>query len=183
MPRKKKIEQPAPETATAQPPQPDPRDAEIVKLQQDLASAKDQLLRALAETDNTRKRFQKEMEETSKYAITKFAGDLTEVLENLYRTEENIPADKLGSDETIKHISESVKLTKSELLKTFDKYGIKRISPVGEAFDHNFHQAIMQVEDNTVEAGKVVKVIQAGYTIQGRLLKPAMVAVAKSKTS
>lgn len=157
-----------------------PKPDETQKLKEENAALKDQLLRAMAEAENTRKRAQREIEDTAKYAVGNFARDLIEVLENLHRAEESIPQDHVQGNDLLKNINEGVKLTKAELLKVFDRYGIKRISPMGEKFDHNFHQAVVQIEDASVEPGQIVQVIQAGYVIKDRLLRPAMVAVAKT---
>ena len=153
---------------------------EITKLNAEIASLKDQLLRSLAETENVRRRLQRELEDTSKYAITGFARELIDVLENLYRTKENISEDSINTNEQIKNISEGIKLTQAELLKSFEKNGIKRIYPIGENFNHNYHQAIVQIESHTAKPGEIVQVIQAGYIIHDRLLRPAMVGVAKA---
>jgi molecular chaperone GrpE len=109
------------------------------------------------------------MEENSKYAVTGFARDLISVLENLYRAEENLPEDQ----------REGINLTRKELEKVFEKNGIRRIEPKDEKFDHNFHQAVTQVENPEVEAGTVLQVLQAGYVIKDRLLRPAIVVVSK----
>lgn len=152
---------------------------EIKRLQEELSRLKDQWVRAVAETENTRKRAQRDQEETSRYAITGFARDMVSVLENLKRASESIPAPAREENELLKTLGEGVDLTLQELLNTFKKHGINRIDPDGKKFDHNLHQAVVQVERNDVPPGTVVQVIQAGYVIHDRLLRPAMVAVSK----
>ena len=140
---------------------------------------KDRLLRAVAETENVRRRAEREKEETAKFAITNFARDLLPVADNLGRTLDNIP-DQLGADETIKGFLEGVELTGRELAKAFEKHGITPINSEGEKFDHNLHQAMFEVEDDEKSHGTIMKVIQIGYVIENRLLRPAMVGVSKS---
>lgn len=152
---------------------------EQAALQAEVARLKDQLLRAAAELENTRKRMQRDQEETAKYAITGFARDLVAVIENLQRASEAVPKDALTKDPFLKTLSEGVEMTQRELLNIFQRHGIKRIDPIGEKFDHNFHQAVAQIETPDKPPGTVVQVLQAGYVIHDRLLRPAMVGVAK----
>lgn len=142
---------------------------EVARLVEENAKLKDQALRAMAEAENTRRRAERDLEENSKYAVTGFARDLISVLENLYRAEENLPENQ----------REGINLTRKELEKVFEKNGIRRIEPKDEKFDHNFHQAVTQVENPEVEAGTVLQVLQAGYVIKDRLLRPAIVVVSK----
>ena len=137
----------------------------ILTLEAELAALKDQSLRAMAEADNTRKRAQREMEEMSRYAVTGFARELVSVIENLQRAAASIPPEARAG---------------SELLGIFEKHGIRRIDPLGEKFDHNRHQAVVQIETGDAEPGIVVQVMQAGYSIHDRLLQPAMVGVSKA---
>ena len=132
-----------------------------------------------AEVDNLRKRHVKEIEDAHKFAVSNFAKDMIEVLENLFRAEESIDSEKVKQDETLGQIFNGVELTKKTLVDAFEKNGLKRIYPVGESFDHDFHQAVTQVESNDHKTNEVVQVIQAGYELKGRLLRPALVAVAK----
>jgi len=138
-----------------------------------------QLLLTIADMENLRKRTQKEIQDARKYAVGNLAQDLIAVLENLRRAEESIPEEKIESDELLKNVLEGVKMTSSELLRVFERNSIKRIDPIGEKFDHNFHQALLEVPTNDQDPGTVVQVMQAGYLIHDRLLRPAMVAVAK----
>lgn len=144
------------------------------------ADLKDQLIRAVAEMENLRKRTERDMQDTRKYAVTGFARDLVNVLENLQLALLNIPADDRKNDVKLNTLAEGVEMTANELLRVFEAQGIVRIAPQGEKFDHNFHQAVAQVEDTSKEPGTIVQVLQAGYIIHDRLLRPAMVTVAKS---
>ena len=147
-------------------------DAQIFEL-------KDQLMRALAETENVRKRSQRDLEETNKYAITGFARNLVSVLENLQRAVGFVKPEAREGNEQLNNLMDGVEMTLRELLSVFERFGIRRIEPVGEKFDHNFHQAMVQIEDANVEPGTVLQVMQAGYVIHDRLLQPALVAVSK----
>jgi molecular chaperone GrpE len=151
----------------------------VQELEAEIAKLRDQWIRAAAETDNVRKRAQRDIEESSKYAVTNFARDMINVLENLKRATDSIPASVRQTNEVLKTIGEGVDLTLQELLGIFQKYGIVRVDPLNQKFDHNLHQAVVQVENNDVPPGTVVQVVQAGYIIQDRLLRPAMVAVSK----
>lgn len=145
---------------------------------EELAMMKDQLLRTMAEMENLRKRTQKEVDDIRKYAVTQFARDLISVLENLDRAESSIPVEM--EEGVLKNIAEGVRLTHRELAATFKKHGIERIHPMSEKFNHDLHQAIVEIPDGTVEAGTVLQVMQSGFTIHGRLLRPALVGVAKA---
>lgn len=157
--------------------------SKLESLEAENAKLKDQWVRAVAETDNVRKRAKRDHEELSKYAVSGFARDLISVLENLKRATENIPVEAREDNELLKTLGEGVDLTLQELVTIFEKYGIKRLYPLNEKFDHNFHQAVVQVDQDDVEPGTVVQVVQAGYTIHDRLLQPAMVAVSKQPES
>ena len=175
----------APNNAGATPPespnQPEqtPDAARIAELEAEIARLKDQALRALADQENTRRRAQREIEDNSKYAVSNFARDMLPVGDNLRRALETITADARAADPALAKFAEGVELTERELLNILERNGIKRVDPVGQPFDHNFHQAVMQVENANQPPGTVVQVFQPGYTINGRLLRPAMVTVAK----
>jgi molecular chaperone GrpE len=170
---------PAPETAAPELVKDDSPQAEIERLNAELAKMRDQWIRSVADADNIRKRAQREQEETAKYAVTNFARDMVSVLENLMRASESIPVEKRGESDLLKTLGEGVDLTLQELLGIFQRFNIERIDPMNQKFDHNFHQAVVQIERTDVPAGTVVQVVQAGYILQGRLLRPAMVAVSK----
>jgi molecular chaperone GrpE len=150
------------------------------KLEEEAKSLKDLVLREKAENENLRKRYIKELEDTNKYAITNFARDLIEVQENMHRALENISSEEIEKNPNIKNIVNGIELTKNSLATTFEKYGINRIYPIDQLFDHNYHQAIVQIPTSEKPEGTIVQVIQAGYTIKDRLLRPALVAVAKT---
>lgn len=153
--------------------------ARIAELEAEIARLKDQALRALAEQENTRRRAQRDIEENSKYAVSNFARDVLPVGDNIRRALETISAEARAADPALAKFAEGVELTERELLNILERHGIKRVDPVGQPFDHNLHQAVMQVENATQPPGTVVQVFQPGYTIHGRLLRPAMVTVAK----
>ena len=142
----------------------------------------DKLLRSLAETDNIRRRSQQDLEKANKYAISNFASDLVAVMENFYLAVENMPTQEVEKDPKVKNFADAIIMTKKELTKTFEKNGIKRISPLKEEFDHNSHEAISRIESDQ-EEGTVVQVVQAGYSIGDRLIRPALVVVSEKKTS
>ena len=148
------------------------------ELEAELAEYKDRLLRALAETENVRRRAQREREDASKYSIAGFAKDLLSAADNLRRALESLPESE-AKDERTRSLLAGVAATERELLGAFERYGIKRIDPRGEAFDHNFHQAIFEAERPDQPSGSVVEVLQPGYVLHDRLLRPAMVGVAK----
>lgn len=158
-----------------------PPTAELTKLREDNARLNDQVMRLAAELENTRKRLMKEADDASKYGITKFARELIEVLENLHRAEASIHStEELESNQTLKQIFSGVELTKKSLADIFTKHGIQRIEPmIGDKFNHDLHQAIAQMPAATHPTDSIVQVIQAGYVIHDRLLRPALVAVAK----
>ena len=148
----------------------------------ELAAMKDQALRALAVTENTRRRSERELADMSKYAVTGFARDLVNVLENLQRATDAISPDLRASQPAVASLATGVEMTLKELLTVFERYGIVRIDPMGQKFDHNYHQAVAQIDATDAEPGTVVQVLQAGYSIHDRLLRPAMVAVAAPRT-
>ena len=146
----------------------------------ELADAKDKLLRALAETENVRRRAQREREDAAKYGAANFAKDLINVADNLRRALASVPEDQV-KDELTRTLLQGVDATERELRAAFERHGIRRIDPMGERFDHNFHQAIMEVENSGQPGGTVVQVLQPGYAMHDRLLRPAMVGVAKGE--
>jgi len=153
-------------------------DDRLVALEAELADQKDRLLRALAETENVRRRTQREREDASKYAVSGFAKDLLSAADNLRRALESLPESEVR-DERTRNLLAGVAATERELLSVFERHGIKRIDPQGERFDHNFHQAIFEAERPDEPSGTIVEVLQPGYVIHDRLLRPAMVGVAK----
>src|SRR5919109_391484 len=148
-------------------------DDRLTALEAELAEQKDRLLRALAETENVRRRAQREREDVSKYAVTSFAKDLLSAADNLRRALESLPESEV-KDERTRSLLAGVAATERELLSVFERHGIKRIDPKGEVFDHNFHQAIFETEREDQPSGTVVEVLQPGYVLHDRLLRPAM---------
>lgn len=144
----------------------------------DLAATRDKLLRALAETENIRKRTQREREDAGKYAASAFAKDMLNVADNLRRALAAVPPEG-EQDEMTRNLLAGVAATERELLAALERHGIKRLDPHGERFDHNFHQAMFEVDNTGEPPGTIVQVLQPGYIIHDRLLRPAMVAVAK----
>ena len=150
----------------------------IVELEAELAEQKDRLLRALAETENVRRRAQREREDASRYAVAGFAKDLLSAADNLRRALESLPESE-AKDNRTRSLLAGVAATERELLSIFERHGIRRIDPKGERFDHNFHQAIFEAERPDHSSGTIVEVLQPGYVLYDRLLRPAMVGVAK----
>lgn len=173
---------PAPESPEQSAPSPEAvaraLQAVIDEKDKELAALKDQALRALAEAENTRRRAEREQQETAKYAVSRFAGDLVNVLENLQRATSSIPESMRAEHQAVANLAVGVEMTLKELLGAFEKHGIRRIDPKGQKFDHQLHQAVAQLPDEKAEPGTVLQVVQAGYTIHDRLLRPAMVVVA-----
>jgi molecular chaperone GrpE len=152
----------------------------LTKLQAENAELKDRLLRTLAEVENVRRRGEREVNDTRVYAVAKFAGDMLGVADNMERALANIPAEKLeAADGAIKTLVEGIELTEKEMLRTLEKHGVKKLDPKGERFDPNFHQAMFEVPDPSVPNGTVAQVVQVGYSIGSRVLRPAMVGVAR----
>ncbi|MCW2244619.1 molecular chaperone GrpE [Azospirillum fermentarium] len=158
-----------------------PADSEqVAKLEAEIARLKDQLLRSAADMENTRRRAQRDREDAIKYAVAGFAKELLPVADNLRRALEAVPADGREKDEILKSLAVGVEATERQLLAAFDRGGIKKLEPLNEVFDPNFHQVMFEIENTGKPAGTVVQVLQAGYTLNGRLLREAMVGVAKA---
>jgi len=154
------------------------------ELEAELAQTKDQLLRTLAELDNYRKRAEREREDMAKFAITGFARDLLSVADNLRRALDSVAGGGVDDPEKLlKSLLEGVEITEKELLTAFKKHQVVKIDPLGQPFDHNLHQAMFELDDPDQPAGTVVHVMQPGYELNGRLLRPALVGVAKEKNS
>jgi molecular chaperone GrpE len=154
----------------------------IIELEQKISEQNDKFLRTLAELDNVRRRAREENDKTAKFAIANFAGDLVTVAENFFMASENAPKDEIAKNPAIKNYALAIEMTEKELLKVLEKNQVKRIYPLNQDFDHNFHEAIANIESEAKE-GSVVQVIQAGYSIADRLIRPALVGVAKAKNS
>jgi len=139
----------------------------------------DKLLRNIADMDNLRKRTAKELDDARKYAIASMVKDLIDTVENMHRAIESIDKAALNSDPIAKNIYDGVEMTRASMMSVLAKHGVKRISPLGEEFNHNHHQAIGQAEAEGCASGSVAQVVQAGYILEDRLLRPALVMVAK----
>ncbi len=147
-------------------------------MEAEIGRLRDERLRALAEAENVRKRAERQLADERQYAIAKFARDLLSVADNLRRGIESTPA-AAKSDPAVASILTGVELTEKELLAVFERHGVRKIAPTGEAFDPNFHQAIAEVPVPGAPKGTIVDVVQPGYVLADRLLRAAMVAVAK----
>ena len=162
----------------------------VAELQRALAESenkagelKDQLLRALAETENVRRRVQRDRDEALKFATTGLAKDLLPVADNLRRALEAIPKEALETDEALRTLATGVEMTERLLLAALERHQIKPIEALGQKFDSNLHQAMFEVPGTGEPAGTVVQVLEAGYTINGRLLRPALVGIAKAEAT
>jgi molecular chaperone GrpE len=151
----------------------------IAALRAEAADLKDKLLRAHAEMENIRKRAEREKEDTAKYAVSRFARDIVNVGDNFQRAIDAVPPGAAEQDAALKSFLDGVTMTERELLNVLERYGIKRVQPAGEPFNPHLHQAVMEIQRSDVPAGTVVQVFQAGFTIEDRVLRPAMVAVSK----
>ena len=153
----------------------------LKSLRNELKKAKENNLRYLAEIDNLTKRFDKEREDTFKYAVTEFANEIILVADNFVRVTESISLINKDDKDKVKPLIEGVDLIFKDFLKTLEKFEIKQIDCLGKKFDPNFHQAVSEEVNNDKEIGEIIKVVQTGYLIQDRLLRPASVVVAKKE--
>jgi molecular chaperone GrpE len=158
----------------------DPETGSVEALTKEVAEARDKTLRTLAEMENLRQRTRREVADAKTYGITGFARDVLDIADNLQRALDAVPAEaKATADPGLKALMEGVELTERSLLNTLEKNGVKKFDPSGEKFDPNFQQAMYEVPDASVPSGTVVQVVQAGYTIGDRVLRPALVGVSK----
>jgi molecular chaperone GrpE len=161
------------------PAQPQGLSGELQQLQAEKAELQDKLLRALAETQNVRRRAQQDVERERKFGIERFAKDVLSVADNLGRALSALPKDAAAIDPAVRNVILGVQATERELQSVLERHGVTRIESLGKPFNAEFHQAMMEVEDPTVPAGTVVQEMAPGYLIAGRLLRAAMVAVSK----
>jgi len=161
------------------PAQPQGLAGELQQLQAEKAELQDKLLRALAETQNVRRRAQQDVERERKFGIERFAKDVLSVADNLGRALSALPKDADAIDPAVRNVILGVQATERELQSVLERHGVTRIESLGKPFNAEFHQAMMEVEDPTVPAGTVVQEMAPGYLIAGRLLRAAMVAVSK----
>ena len=148
----------------------------VEKLQQEVADARDAALRAQADAQNAKRRAEQDVERARKFALERFCSELLPVVDNLERDLESAS----GGEEAIKPIAEGVELTLKSFLDALRKFNIETVDPQGEPFDPNLHQAMSMVENPEVEPNTVIAVMQKGYTLNGRLVRPAMVMVSKA---
>lgn len=154
--------------------------ADPAALAKEAADYKDRMLRTLAEMENLRRRTEREVADTRQYAVANFARDLLAVADNMQRALATLSADfRDQADPVVKSHIEGVELTERELMKVMEKHGIKRFDPQGQKFDPNLHQAMLEVPDPSVPSGTVAQVMQPGYMIADRVLRPALVGVSK----
>ena len=151
----------------------------LEQAEQERDAFKDRLYRAVAEMENAKKRAQRDVESANKYGAIGFIRDLTTPFDNLQRAMSSAPENRDDLDETYKNILIGLEMTVSEITKIMEKHGVEIIDSVGEKFDYNRHQAMFEVPTDEAEAGTVVSVAQTGYMLHDRLIRPAMVGVAK----
>ena len=158
----------------------DPEPGSVEALAKEAADLRDKMLRTLAEMENLRQRTRREVADSKIYGITGFARDVLDIADSLQRTIDAVPAEtRESADPLLKALIEGVELTERSLLSALEKNGVKKFDPQGEKFNPTFQQAMYEVPDPSVPAGTVVQVVQAGYTIGERVLRPALVGVSK----
>lgn len=171
--------QPAGEEQTAEMRAQDIADAAAPEAE--IAELKDKLLRTLAEMENLRRRHTRELDEARKYAMTGFARDLLDVADNMRRALAAVPEGARQENELVSNLLAGVELTERTLLNAFDKHGVQKVAPArGEKFDHNRHQAMFEMPTDDLPPGHIAEVMQTGWIIADRLLRPAMVGVSKA---
>jgi molecular chaperone GrpE len=154
--------------------------AVVEALNAENAALKDRVLRTLAEMENLRRRTEREAADARTYAVTAFARDMLNVVDNLTRALESLPENaRAAGDDVLKSLIDGVELTARDLSAALARHGVKKQEPQGEKFDPNFHQAMFEMPDETLPSGTVTKVVQSGWTIGERVLRPAMVGVSK----
>lgn len=155
----------------------------IIELETEIASIKDKAIRALADAENTRKRAEREKVDASKFAITKFAKDLLEVADNMRRALDSIPEDRREESDLIKNIVIGIEAVDKTLLKTMENHGVKKLEPTEGKFDPNFHEAMFEAEIPGKNAGEIIQLVEPGYILNDRLLRPARVGVSKASAT
>lgn len=154
-------------------------ESQLEELQAENGELKDRLLRTMADMENLLRRTEREKADTAKYAISNFARDVLSIGDNLHRAIDAVPMEAVAGDPALKSLMDGVEVTDRELVNMLERHGIRRIDPKGERFDPNFHQAMLEIENKDLDAGTVAEVVQPGYVIEERVLRPAMVAVSK----
>jgi molecular chaperone GrpE len=170
-----------PAAGTARPGTGEPDAGAVIEaLNAENSQLKDRVLRTLAEMENLRRRTEREVSDAKTYGVTSFARDMLTVVDNLARALEHFPPEaRANADPSIRSLIEGVELTARDLEAVLSRHGVKKLDPKGQKFDPNFHQAIFEAPDETVPAGTVSQVVQSGWTIGDRVLRPAMVGVSK----
>lgn len=158
---------------------PQAQEDELAAAQAEAASLKDQLLRQMAETENVRRRLEREKQDAGAYAVTSFARDILAVADNLRRALDAVP-EAARADQAVANVITGIEMTEREVFNVFNKYGIAQVEALGQKLDPNKHQAMLEIPTNDAEPGTVVQVLQTGFVIKDRLLRPALVAVAKA---
>jgi molecular chaperone GrpE len=151
----------------------------ILKLNEEISDLKDQRLRAIAELENFRKRAEKDQSDALKYGVTNFAKEIINIKDNIERAQSSI-SDEVKNNDAVKSVVEGLDLIAQATVSTFEKIGIKKVESINQKFDHNLHQAMMEIEKDEIEPGTIVQEILPGYTLHDRLLRPAMVGVSKN---
>jgi len=154
-------------------------DERVAELEAEIAKLKNEVLYAKAETENVRRRLEQQAEDRGKYAVSAIAKDVLSVADNLRRALDSVPPTAREGNDIANTLTVGVEMTERELLNTFERYGIRLVEAHGTRFDPNLHQAMMEVEDPSQPEGTVVMVMQQGYQIHDRLLRPALVGVSK----
>ncbi len=155
----------------------------VASLEAELARMKDHMLRALAETENVRRRAAKEREDATKFAISGFARDMLEIADNFRRAIDAIPQKARENDPLVKTMIEGIEATERVLLKSFEKNGLRKLEPLGEPFDPNFHEVMFESPMPGKPAGTIIQLVDPGYVLNDRLLRPARVGIAKADPS
>ncbi|MHC2331735.1 nucleotide exchange factor GrpE [Bradyrhizobium sp. USDA 4454] len=168
----------SPDAASAGPGAAEDAHDAIARLVAENVDLKDRLLRALADAENVRRRAERELSDMRQYAVTRFSGDMVNVADNLERAMSSLPAELRGNAGPFKTFVEGVELTEKDLLRSLEAHGVKKLDPTGSRFDPHFHEAMFQVQDPSVPSGTVTTVVQPGYAIGSRSLRPAKVGVA-----
>jgi molecular chaperone GrpE len=153
---------------------------DVAALEAEKLDLKDKLLRTLADMENLRRRTEREIADARTYAVTNFARDVLNVADNVRRALDSVPADaRASADGPLKALVDGIELTERDLLKNLERHGVRPVEPQGQRFDPNLHQAMFEVPNPDVASGTVVQVVQTGYVIGDRVLRPALVGVAK----
>jgi molecular chaperone GrpE len=160
----------------------DPRDLEIITLQEEVAAAKDRLIRYAADAENQKKRLEREKAEATLYAATNFARDLLTVADSLSRALAAVPEEERDIiDDVMRKFLDGIEMTERELMNAFQRHNIRKLETVGQKFDPNMHQAMFEVASSERPPGTVMQEVQAGYAVGDRCLRPALVGVAKAE--